>query len=231
MVYEIIRLGRIGTPRSTDCLRANDGRALARAPLKLHRKGRCSLSISSWLLPLVFAAGAGCTTSADTQTRQLSAALDSASRQAIECRSAISNKPEHRTIAVHLPLVDVSRATLAEMLDTNLINQDDYRTLIEWQKDVRRCQSETMNVLQRSAPVYLPIVLAAWNKDDEVFILLARRKVTWGDALMRLKANRAELLANLAGQMARTEAALNETKQATLDRRASALEALIGLVP
>lgn len=188
--------------------------------------------LTLWLLfVIVVLAAAGCSTPADIESRELVNAFGSATRQGIECRSTISNKPEYRTIAAHIPVLDVNQATLSQMLDASLVNLEDNVVLVYWQRDIRACGNQLVDVIQRTAPAYVPIVLAMWNKDDEVLVLLARRKIGWGDAVMRLKANRTELLTRVADQMSRMMVQLNQRKQAELDRRASAIESLLGLVP
>jgi hypothetical protein len=77
----------------------------------------------------------------------------------------------------------------------------------------------------------MPIVLTTWNKDDEVLVQLVKHKIAWGEAVMRLKANRTEMLFKVTDQTSRSIAELNRSKQAELDRRAGILDSFLGLVP
>jgi cell division protein ZapA (FtsZ GTPase activity inhibitor) len=62
-------------------------------------------------------------------------------------------------------------------------------------------------------------------------VLLAKRKLAWGDAVMRVRVNRAETLTKVADQLSRSMAQLNQGKQAALSRRMSFVNALIGAIP
>jgi hypothetical protein len=174
--------------------------------------------------------GTGCT-SAEVEARALTATFQSATRQGLECRSSVASKPEYRIIAVHMPLADINQATLAQMIDTSYPARRENFALAAWQQDMRACGNRLVDAVESTAPVYVPIVIAAWNRDDEVLVLLARRKITWGDAVMRLKANRVELITKLTDQMSQTMTQLTQRKESELNRRAKYIDALVGLVP
>jgi hypothetical protein len=174
--------------------------------------------------------GAACASS-DIESRELVDTAESSIRAGIECRSSVSGTPEYRSLAQHMPLVDVNEATLTQMTDTSLATRTDYNLIADWQRDIRACRARLLEVIERADPLYVPIVLTGWNKDDEVLVLLVQRKLAWGDAVMRLRANRAETLTKVADQLSRSMAQLNQEKQAALSRRASFINALIKAIP
>jgi hypothetical protein len=201
-----------------------------------NRFGDCRTSRANPALALRFLLlapalmGTGCT-SADVEARALTATFQSATRQGLECRYSVASKPEYRIIAVYMPLADINQATLAQMIDTSYPDGRENSALAAWQKDMRACGNRLVDAVESTAPVYVPIVIAAWNRDDEVLVLLARRKITWGDAVMRLKANRVELMTKLTDQMSQTMTQLTQRKESELNRRAKYIDALVGLVP
>jgi hypothetical protein len=69
--------------------------------------------------------GAACTSS-DIESRELVDAAESSIRAGIECRSSVSGTPEYRSLAQHMPLVDVNEATVTQMTDTSLATRNDY---------------------------------------------------------------------------------------------------------
>jgi hypothetical protein len=156
--------------------------------------------------------GAACTSS-DIESRELVETAESSSiRAGSECRSSVSSTPEYRSLAQHMPLVDVNEATLTQMTDTSLATRNDYYVISDWQSDIRACRARLLEVIERADPLYVPIVLTGWNNDDEVLVLLAQRKLTWGDAVMRLRVNRAETLTKVADQLSRSMAQLNQER-------------------
>jgi hypothetical protein len=184
----------------------------------------------SLVIALLLLVHAGCTTS-DTDALRLSDTLESGAQLGMQCRSSIAAKPEYRVLAVHLPLADVEQASLTQMIDRSLADQEEVSALVAWQRDVRGCGDQLIDLARRTIPAYVPIVIAAWNKDDEVFVLLARRKIAWGDAVLRLKANRSELLTKVTDQLSRMTTELNQRKQMELNRRASYFDSLLSVVP
>jgi hypothetical protein len=188
------------------------------------------VAMTRLLLVIPCLLGAACTAD-NIESRELVDMAESTIRAGVECRSSISAKLEYRSLAQHMPLVNVNEATLTQMTDTSLATRDDYRVIADWQHDIRACRDQLLEAIARTAPLYVPVVLAGWNNDDEILVLLARHKLAWGDAVMRLRVNRAETLAKVADQLSRTMAQLNQEQQAALNRRVSFINALIGAIP
>jgi hypothetical protein len=182
------------------------------------------------LVVILCVTGAACAC-ADIESGELVDTAESSIRAGIECRSSVSGTPEYRSLAQRMPLVDLNEATLTQMTDTSLATRADYYVIADWQRGIRACRVRLLDVIERADPLYVPIVLAGWNNDDEVLVLLARRKLAWGDAVMRLRANRAETLTKVADQLSRTMTQVNQEKQAALSRRASFINALIKAIP
>jgi len=174
--------------------------------------------------------GAACASS-DTESRELVETIESSIRAGTECRSSVSGTPEYRTLAPHMPLVDVNEATLTQMADTSLASRDDFYVIADWQRDIRACRARLLEVIEREDPLYVPIVLTGWNNDDQVLVLVAQRKLTWGVAVMRLRVNRAETLTKVAEQLSRSMAQLNQEREAALSRRMSFINAVLKAIP
>jgi hypothetical protein len=182
------------------------------------------------LLVIPCLAGVACAPS-DIEPRELVETAEDTIHVGVECRLSVSHKPEYRNLSQHMPLVDVNQATLNQMTDTSLATRDDYSVIADWQQDIRTCRDRLLEVIERTDPLYVPIVLTGWNNDDKVLVLLARRKLAWGDAVMRLRVNRAEMLTKVADQLSQTMVQMNQEKQAALSRRASFINALVGAIP
>jgi hypothetical protein len=175
-------------------------------------------------------AGLACTTR-DAEQRQFIQTAESTLQEAQKCRSSVASKEEYRALAIHLPLVEINHATLTQMADTSLASHADYSAISDWQMDIRACRDRVLGLIQDVDPRYVPIVLAEWNEDDEVLVQLARRKLAWGDAVMRLRSNRAKMLTRVADQLSKTTREQNQNQEAALNRRASFVNALVGTIP
>ena len=131
----------------------------------------------------------------------------------------------------HMPLVDINQATLIQMTDTSFATRDEFHVIADWQQDIHVCRTQMLAEIQRVDPLYVPVVLTGWDNDDQTLVLLAGRKLDWGDAVMRLRLNRAETLTKAAEQISRSMTQLDQDRQAALNRKASFINAVIGAIP
>ncbi len=172
-----------------------------------------------------------CSTSADIEADAFSTDAMTISRDAASCRRSLADDAEYQPVARRMPLVDIDQATVQQMADTRLASSNEVGALLAWAHELQKCRHNTMAAIRQRAPIALASVLTAWNGEDEVFVLLSKRRLSWGDAVIRLRSNRAELLAKLTDQAFRESAQLNASKQAELSRRVSILNALTNLAP
>ena len=67
--------------------------------------------------------------------------------------------------------------------------------------------------------------------EDEVFVGVIQRKLSWGVAATRLRTTQIKLLSDLTDRAIQIDAQLSSAKQADLARRVSILNAITNLVP
>ena len=68
-------------------------------------------------------------------------------------------------------------------------------------------------------PAFGPIIEASRDDDDAVFVKLAQHRLTWGEAVMRLKDNRTRLRASVVDRGDQVLADLGRAQQEQLGRR------------
>jgi hypothetical protein len=164
-------------------------------------------------------------------TEPLTETIQAAGRQALECRSTVAAKPGYRAIAAHFPLSDLNQATLEQMASLAPATKEEIGILAAWRGDIQLCRDQIVASLQSTDAEYTPMVLDAWNKDDETLVLLVNGKLAWGKAVLQLKAHMIEMLANITDRAYRNAAALNKSRDVVLDRRLATLTKLLVLVP
>jgi hypothetical protein len=106
------------------------------------------------LLVIFCLAGAACASS-DIESRELLETAEDTIHAGVECRSSVSRKPEYRSLAQHIPLVDVNKATLTQMTDTSLPTRDDYSVIADWQQDIRARRDRLLEVIERTDPLFV----------------------------------------------------------------------------
>jgi hypothetical protein len=130
----------------------------------------------------LLAALCACATPAEKQMFALSLA---ASEQLKSCSAAIYAAPEAAPVRAHLPekLMD---APEEEVLPT----AEEARAFAVMEQQSHRCRSAFLERLARSVPLYVPVYVELFEKNDAVAADLIGRKITWAEYVRRLKQNR-----------------------------------------
>jgi hypothetical protein len=104
--------------------------------------------------------------------------------------------------------------------------------LTDWSNDMQQCRNEVVAAgAHDSLSGYVPIVLAEWDRQDRVVVQLIQRKVSWGEAVLRLRESRTVLLTGINEESQRRGAALTRSAEAERANRTALLNAFTRLVP
>jgi hypothetical protein len=154
-----------------------------------------------------------------------------ATNDAIACRTTAAQNPRYRILDERMPLTDIASASLPQMTDPGLATRAQISALDAWSHDLNACREPLLQVTYNVLPSFGPIIEAARDEDDATFVQLAEHKVTWGEAVMRLKRNRTTLRANLTARADQVLAELGKQEQEQLNRRATILSSIIRTLP
>ena len=150
---------------------------------------------------------------------------------AIDCRATATSNPRYSILNVHMPLDDVGKATLPEMIDSHLATSDEVAALDAWTRDVGDCRDQLLQVTYASLPSFGPIIEQARDKDDSVYVMLALHKLTWGQGVVRLMANRTDLRTALITRADEVIARVGAAQEEERNRRATILSSVIRILP
>jgi hypothetical protein len=155
-----------------------------------------------------------------------------AAKDAMACRAAAAAKPGYAVLAPHMPLDDIGLATLQQMIAPARATSDDIAALEAWVRDVNTCRESLMLKVSESAlQSFGPLVERGRDADDAVFVKLAQRKITWGEAVVALRVNRTKLRADVIASGRQVVAEIDKAQQQQLNRRADILNAVIRTLP
>ncbi len=110
-----------------------------------------------------------------------------ATEKAIECRDRAARNPRYQSLDQRMPLTDIGAARLSQMADTRHATNNEIIALGAWLSDIDICRDRLLRSTDKTIPGFGPVIEASWNDDDVVFVNLAHHKVTWGEAIMRLR--------------------------------------------
>ena len=192
-------------------------------------------SIRRAITPWVMLGGmlwfAGCATAPDVQSNPLLTDAMTIERQAVACNRSVASDARYQHLGSLVPLAAPYQASVVQMTNTDRANADEIRTLTAWTQDRQKCRREVLGLVRQSSPTSLALVLSAWADEDEVFVGVIQRKLSWGVAATRLRTTQIKLLSDLTDRAIQVDAQLSSAKQADLARRVSILNAITNLVP
>jgi hypothetical protein len=154
-----------------------------------------------------------------------------AAEQAVHCRAAAAGNSRYQGLNEHMPLADLDDATLSQMTDKTFATDSEIAALDSWTRDVNRCLEPLLHEANATIPSFGPILEASWNGDTAVFVKLAHREMTWGEAVIRLKSNRTKMRADLIARADQVSAQISKVDQTEYNRSTSIITSVIGIVP
>ena len=154
-----------------------------------------------------------------------------AADHAAECRATVARDPAYRILRRHMPLIKLGSATLPQMADRERATGDEIVALDAWTRDINACRERLLQETDRTIPTFGPIIEQARNDDNAVFVMLARRELTWGDAVMLLMGNRTQMRSGLIHGADQVISDVARLQQAELGRRTTILNSIIRILP
>jgi hypothetical protein len=173
----------------------------------------------------------GCVTHPDAQSANLLSGAITIERRAVTCNRSITSDARYQHLVGLVPLAAPYQASVAQMTNTDRANDDEAHALTAWTQDIQKCRREVIDWVRQSSPISLALVLSAWADEDEVFVGVIQRKLSWGVAATRLRAIQIKLLSSLTDRAIQVDAQLSSAKQAELARRVAIFDAITNLVP
>lgn len=152
-------------------------------------------------------------------------------QKAVACNRSIASDARYQHLTSLAPLAAPYQASVVQMTNIDRANPDEIRALTAWTQDMQRCRLEVIGLVRQSSPTSLALVLSAWADEDEVFVDVIQRKLSWGAAATRLRAIQIKLLSSLTDRAIQVDAQLSSAKQAELARRVAIFDALTNLAP
>jgi hypothetical protein len=154
-----------------------------------------------------------------------------AAQQAVHCRAEAAQNSRYQVLSEHMPLTDLDDATLSQMTDKNFATDSEIAALDAWTRDMNRCLEALVREANATIPSFGPVVEASWNDDTVVFVKLAHREMTWGEAVIRLKSNTIKMRADLIARADQVSAQISKVDQTEYNRSTSIITSIIGLLP
>ena len=130
-----------------------------------------------------------------------------------------------------MPLTNPYRASVVQMTNRERASEDEISALSAWTQEMQTCRQQVIGYIRQNSPVFISLVLSAWAQEDEVFVGVIQRKLSWGTAAARLRATQIKLLSDVTDRAIQIDAQLSSTKQAELSRRVAVFDALTNLAP
>jgi hypothetical protein len=154
-----------------------------------------------------------------------------AAQQAVHCRAEAARDSRYQVLSEHMPLTDLDDSTLSQMTDKKFATDSEIAALDAWTRDMNRCLEALVREANATIPSFGPIVEASWDSDTVVFVKLAHREMTWGEAVIRLKSNTIKMRADLIARADQVSAQISKVDQTEYNRSTSIITSIIGILP
>lgn len=122
---------------------------------------------------------AGCT-AAQMKAAQIRNNNQAALQQLHACAGAAYNAPENAVARSHIPF-NALQPSIEQLSDTSYLNDSDKSAVIALHDGYATCRKNVADQLAKATPTLVPILVAAWGKDDDLLVELLQKKLTWGD--------------------------------------------------
>lgn len=192
---------------------------------------RCWRAMGLAALPLLASCAVQSQYAGTQATRDNLARFARAVDEAADCRARAARHPAYGVLRRHMPLINIGTATLPQAADADLATENEVRALDAWTRDLNTCRERLLQEIDTTVPTLGPVIEQARNDDAAVFVRLARRELTWGDAVLHLMRNRTALRAGLVSGANQLIRDLAEVQQAQLGRRTAVLSSIIRILP
>jgi hypothetical protein len=171
----------------------------------------------------------GCATHAQQLYKQTVEAYKAANSEAGQCVTSLSENPLFVPLSVHLALGN-SPPTLEQQTDSAVATPDEVALLLKWHVGLQSCHDQYLSVAQEKFGFMVPATQENYLSYDAIFLKLAQRQITYGEANQQLSqarvaaaARRSAAQRSAAGK--EWEAELNQENREELAQRQAAFQA------
>ena len=164
-------------------------------------------------------------------TKRNLAKFISAAQDEAACSAAAGANPAYAPLRPHMPWEDIGQASLSQMTDQSHATDEEIAALDTLNRALAQCRNQLLAVTQSTLPSFGPLIEHGRDQDDAVFVKLAERKITWGDAVMALKANRTALRSDVIANAEKVDSNLDKMQQNQINRRTTLLSSVIRIIP
>ena len=166
----------------------------------------------------------GCATHAQQLYKQTVEAYKATNAEAGQCVAALAENPLFTPLSVHLAIGN-SPSTLEQQADTAIATPDEVSLLLKWHLGLQSCHDRYLAVAQEKFGFMVPTTQENYLSYDAVYLKLAKRQITYGDANQQLAQARVAAGARRSAAGKRWEAELNQENREELAQRQAAFQA------
>lgn len=167
----------------------------------------------------------GCATQAQRQFQAIKTGNQEHGAQFKACAASIYNSPEFASLRPHVP-PSASDTTLEQLSDPSFATPSEVQAIFSTHPKFQECRKALLNGLAQSEPSLVPILTAAYNKNEDDLLALIQRKVAWGEYTHLIRDRATETQATIQAEDRRVVSGLQQEHQTEMAQRQRAAEAL-----
>lgn len=173
-----------------------------------------------FLALLASASIVGCATQAQLQNEAIAENTRTTAQGYQNCLQAVTSASHQEVLRKRFA------SSLEQLADTKKATDEEAKALFAGHAEAQRCRQGYLDQIVKTSPSFVPVMVATFNRSDEILVALVQRRITWGEFASRKRASDAQGAAEWEAEAGRIFAELQQSHQAELARRQSALNAL-----
>jgi hypothetical protein len=178
-----------------------------------------------WSIALLLIIG-GCQTAAQQESLRLSATDKATVVATRSCITDVIFKPAYSELRARLHFNPDGSPSLAQLSDRDTPTDEDVANLYSAHDELQPCRKIALEGAGQIHPLYVALLAENFRRTDEIFLGLARRESTWGQANVAIQQLQAWGKQQQAEMSAEIAANLQITHEQELARRAAVGNAL-----
>jgi hypothetical protein len=107
--------------------------------------------------------------------------------QRAACIAEVRSRPDYASAQAHFNDLGTGAFTMAQLTDDRTPTLAESRLIVSYIDEITPCIVKFIESATHVSPAIGPILLQVKSSGDGIMVLLAQRKLTWGDASQRLK--------------------------------------------
>lgn len=164
-----------------------------------------------------------CATNAERASEQMNTEIGNGIAAGISCEQSAVNNPKY--IPIKQITVNENDYTIDQLANEARLTTSEAKLLTQWVNEIKPCRQLRMASANKISPIAGQLMAKGYAEQDEIYIALVKRNISWGQGLKALQQNVNQTKMALSQIDMQIHANLQNAHQAEIAQRQAAAAA------